>query len=94
MERIIELPFDIIKFDRSLVVSSGNSDRSEKIVSNMASMFRDLNYSVLYEGVETDRDEALCKDMSAAYLQGFKYSRPIPIAELRRFIPRNKKQVG
>ena len=94
MERIIELPFDIIKFDRSLVVSSGNSDRSEKIVSNMASMFRDLNYSVLYEGVETDRDEALCKDMSAAYLQGFKYSRPIPIAELRRFIPKNKKQVG
>lgn len=91
MERIFELPFDIIKFDRSLVVASGHSARSEKIVSNMANMFRDLNYSVLYEGVETESDEEMCREMSASYLQGFRYSRPIPIGELRRFAQRKGK---
>ena len=91
MERIMELPFDIIKFDRSLVIASGNSERSEKIVHNMANLFKDLNYSVLYEGVESESDENLCRGMSASYLQGYKFSRPIPIEELRKFLEKKHK---
>ena len=85
MERIMELPFDIIKFDRSLVIASGASERSERIVENLAHLFRDMEYSVLYEGVEDEADEARCREMSASYLQGFKYSRPIPIEQLRDY---------
>ena len=91
MERIIELPFDIIKFDRSLVIASGRNKRSEIIVNNMASLFSDLNYPVLFEGIENESDETLCRDMSASYLQGYKFSRPIPIADLRRFLERKNK---
>ena len=91
MERIMELPFDIIKFDRSLVVASGTSERSERIVGNLANLFNELDYSVLYEGVETDSDESMCREMSASYLQGYKYSRPIPIEELRRFAEKRNK---
>ena len=90
MERIIELPFDIIKFDRSLVTASSNDERSEKIVHNMANLFNDLHYSVLYEGIETESDEDRCKEMAASYLQGFKFSKPIPIADLRRFVEQKK----
>ena len=85
MERIMELPFDIIKFDRSLVIASDTDERSEKMVGSLASMFTELNFSVLYEGVENDLDEKRCINMSASYLQGYKYSRPIPINELNRF---------
>ena len=92
MERIIELPFDIIKFDRSLVTASSTDERSEKIVHNMANLFNDLHYSVLYEGIETENDENRCREMAASYLQGFKFSRPIPIAELRDFV--EKKNAG
>ena len=91
MERIMELPFDIIKFDRSLVLASGSSERSERIVGNLANLFNDLNYSVLYEGVETESDENMCKEMSASYLQGYKYSRPIPIEELRNFAKKRNR---
>ena len=86
MERIMELPFDIIKFDRSMVLASAEDERSEKIVENLAHMFADMEYSVLYEGVETDHDEQRCRGMSASYLQGYKYSRPIPIERLRDFL--------
>ena len=88
MERIMELPFDIIKFDRSLVIASGTDERSERIVENLANMFRDMDYSVLYEGVEDDVDEQRCRVMSASYLQGYKYSRPVPIDQLRSFLPK------
>ena len=89
MERIMELPFDIIKFDRSLVIASGAEDRSRRMVANLANMFSDMDYSVLYEGVEKDADEIMCKGMSAAYLQGYKYSRPTPIVKLQDYLSRD-----
>ena len=90
MERIMEIPFDIIKFDRSLVIASESDERSEKIVKNLAHMFKDMDYSILYEGVENAGDEERCRGMFASYLQGFKYSRPIPIAQLREFLKREE----
>ncbi len=84
-ERIMELPFDIIKFDRSLVIASSNDAKMKDMVSHLAKMFSDMNYSVLYEGIENDADEERCKDMSAQYLQGYKYSKPIPIKQLTEY---------
>ncbi|MBR6222550.1 MAG: EAL domain-containing protein [Lachnospiraceae bacterium] len=88
-ERIIELPFDIIKFDRSLVIASGKSERSGTMVNSLASMFDTMNYSVLYEGVEDEKDEDMCKSMYAKYLQGYKYSKPIPIDKLKEYFKKS-----
>ena len=85
MERIMALPFDIIKFDRSMVLASGHSERSRKIVSSLANIFAEMNYSVLYEGVEQQQDEEMCEHMSASYLQGYRYSRPVPIEALKDY---------
>ncbi len=93
MERIMELPFDIIKFDRSLVLASGSDNRSEKMVGSLANMFKDLDYSVLYEGVENDSDEEMCINMAASYLQGYKYSRPIPIIDLKKFFSKLDEKI-
>ena len=85
MERILELPFDIIKFDRSMVIAGSQSKRSEQVLGSLAELFSKLNYSVLYEGVENEKDEQLCCDLNASYLQGYKYSKPIPIIDLKNF---------
>ena len=85
-ERIMEIPFDIIKFDRSLLTESVKNDSSRFMVSTFASMFNELHYAVLFEGVENETDEMHCKGMHAKYLQGYKYSKPIPIADLRQFL--------
>ncbi len=84
-ERIMELPFDIIKFDRSLVIASLEDKKSQTMVSYLAHMFTDMNYSVLYEGIETEDDENRCKDMCGRYLQGYKYSKPLPIEQMTQF---------
>ena len=93
MERIMELPFDIIKFDRSLVLASGSDNRSEKMVGSLANMFKDLDYSVLYEGVENENDEEMCINMAASYLQGYKYSKPIPIIDLKNFFSKLDEKI-
>ena len=85
MERIMELPFDIIKFDRSLVLASDESEKSRRIVVGLSNIFSEMNYSVLFEGVEVPEEEKMCIAMNASYLQGFKYSKPIPIEELTQY---------
>ncbi|MBQ9550059.1 MAG: EAL domain-containing protein [Lachnospiraceae bacterium] len=84
-DRIIELPFDIIKFDRSLVIASNSDTKSETMVSYLAHMFSDMHYSVLYEGIENKDDEQMCIRMCGRYLQGYKYSKPIPIEGLTEY---------
>ena len=85
-DRIMEIPFDIIKFDRSMLIESGKSDTAFYMVSTFATMFDKLHYSVLFEGIENDVDERSCVRMCAKYLQGYKYSKPIPIEQLRNFL--------
>lgn len=89
-ERIMELPFDIIKFDRSMVMASASDEKAERMVGHLAQLFTDMHYSVLYEGVETQDDESRCRKMDARYLQGYKYSRPIPIEQLTEYFQREK----
>ena len=84
------LPFDIIKFDRSLVTAGRSDDRSARLVENMAHMFRDMEYDVLYEGIEDEKDEEKYGRLSAAYMQGYRYSRPVPIERLRDFLEKER----
>lgn len=93
-DRIMQLPLDIIKFDRSLLLQSNKSDDSTYMVENFSNMFKKLNYIILYEGVEDDEDEIKCKSMNASYLQGYKYSKPIKISELYKFLEKEKAVVG
>ena len=97
-ERIMEIPFNLIKFDRSMLIELAKSESSRFMVNTFADMFHRLHYTVLFEGVENDEHQEICKQMNAKYLQGYKFSRPIPIAELRRFLhretPANTEQKG
>lgn len=85
-ERIIGLPIDIIKFDRSLTILASKDDQSKYMVGSFSDIFKKADYQILFEGVEDEHDEAQCIDMNAQYLQGYKYSKPIPIEQLKNFL--------
>ena len=89
-ERIIDLPIDIIKFDRTLTIMAGKGSQSKYLVGSFSDIFKNSNYQIMFEGIEDDTDEELCKEMNAQYLQGFKYSRPIPIERLTEFLVRKE----
>ena len=84
--RIIELPIDIIKFDRSLTILASKNDESRFMVGNFSEIFKKADYQILFEGVEDEHDEMQCIDMKAMYLQGYKYSKPIPMEQLTEFL--------
>ncbi len=87
-ERLIGLPIDIIKFDRSLTILAGKTEESKFMVGSFSEIFKKAEYQILFEGVEDERDETQCINMNAQYLQGYKYSKPIPMENLKDFLER------
>lgn len=87
-ERIMGLPIDIIKFDRSMTIMSGQGDDERYLVGSLANIFVGAKYQILFEGIEDEDDERRCQEMHATLLQGYKYSRPIPIEQLEDFLDR------
>ena len=85
-DRILSLKLDVVKFDRSLLLMADQDANSRFLVSYFSAAFERLGYKVLYEGVETVEQEALCIASHADYLQGYKFSKPIPMEELPRFL--------
>ena len=85
-DRILSLKLDVVKFDRSLLLMADQDANSRFLVNYFSAAFARLGYKVLYEGVETEEQEALCISSHADYLQGYKFSKPIPIEELPRFL--------
>lgn len=85
-ERIIGLPIDIIKFDRSLTILASKNDESKFMVGSFSEIFKKADYQILFEGVEDEHDEMQCIDMNAQYLQGYRYSKPIPMEQLKGFL--------
>lgn len=88
-ERIMELPIDVIKFDMSMITLLNKNNGYEYMINNFANIFKTLGYDILFEGVEDKKDELSCKKMYANYLQGYLYSKPIPIMDLPKYLKQN-----
>lgn len=88
-DRIMSMGFDIIKFDRSLLLHMDTHPENRAIVNSFANAFHQLKYAIVFEGVENDDYEALCHECGSDYLQGYKYSKPIPIEQLEQFLEPN-----
>ena len=85
LDRIVRYDVDVVKFDRFFLLEAEKDDKIVKMMSHLSEAFRDLNYKLLYEGVETEDNEKLCVECGADYIQGFKYSKPVPMEEMRNF---------
>lgn len=69
---------DVIKLDRTFVPVDGNHGRSTQIISSMLEMAHSLHLPVVVEGVETNEQANMLRQMGARYAQGFLYYRPMP----------------
>ncbi len=90
------LPVDIIKFDKGFVRSSMGNDASFQIFKSLISVFNNINYEVICEGVETREQEKLIFECGCDTVQGFLYDRPIKIDvfEHKYLSDKNNKREG
>ncbi|MBQ0039668.1 MAG: EAL domain-containing protein [Treponema sp.] len=88
---VIRLPFYTIKIDRSFVLMMEKDEEMEKLVRNLVSTFKDSNLKILVEGVENSRQDQLVKKAGVDYIQGFLYSKPLPMDVYLKLLREQKK---
>ena len=77
---------DVIKLDRTFVPAGKADERSTQIVSSMLGMAQSLKLPVVIEGVETEGQAQLLRQMGARFAQGFLYYRPMPAKDFEALL--------
>ena len=71
-----------LKIDKSFVEKMIKDPKSKSIVKSLLQMSKDLNLSVIAEGVETHAEWEMLKSFGCTFIQGYYFSKPIPMAEV------------
>lgn len=71
----------VIKLDRSFLLNQEDRERQIKIMKRIVDLADDLNAQIVCEGVETDRDVELMREIGANVAQGYRYAKPVPESE-------------
>ena len=72
------LPADAIKIDQSFVKGLGEDVEDTAVVRMIIELAHTLSLEVIAEGVETEKQATLLKEMGCDFAQGYHFSKPLP----------------
>ena len=84
-----QIPASVIKLDRSFLLNQEDRSRQVKIMRGIVNLGRELKAQIVCEGVETDNDVELMREIGAYVAQGYRYSKPIPEDEFEKKLDAN-----
>ncbi len=78
------IPFDTIKLDMQFLRQFDKSENSRTIINGLIKMAIGLGMETVAEGVETEEQVEFLKETGCTRLQGFYYTKPLPLDEILR----------
>ena len=69
---------DVLKLDKSFIDGHTGTRRDSVVVSNVAKMAKELDMSVITEGVERQEQVDFLKSVNINMVQGYLFDRPLP----------------
>ena len=83
---LAQLPVNALKIDRSFVIKMTDDPDSMAIVSAIITLAHSLKLKVIAEGVETEDHARFLRLLKCDELQGYLFSKPLPVAEIGDFL--------
>lgn len=77
--------FDTLKLDKSLIDYIGDS-RGEKLLKYITRLGQSLGFRITAEGVETEAQVAFLKNLKCDDIQGYFFSKPLPMSEYEELV--------
>jgi EAL domain-containing protein (putative c-di-GMP-specific phosphodiesterase class I) len=71
-------PFDKIKIDKSFISGLEDDTSARSIVDAILAMERSLSMDVIAEGIETEQQLTIMRQMRCLEMQGFLLGKPLP----------------
>ncbi len=83
---IVEMPVDIVKFDRSMTNAYFENGRARYVMDAAIHMIHGMDLQIVSEGIETTEQYEAMENLGISYIQGYYFSKPLPEDEFIRFI--------
>ena len=77
-----EIPFDIIKIDRSFVMVIEESETARQLIKSIANLASIFNAKVCAEGIETTGMRDILRTYCVGSFQGYYYAKPLLLEKL------------
>ncbi|SFM96978.1 EAL domain, c-di-GMP-specific phosphodiesterase class I (or its enzymatically inactive variant) [Formivibrio citricus] len=90
MQQLSRCPFTELKIDRSFVDGAADHPNRRVILESSIQMGKRLGVTTIAEGVETEEDWRLLKELGCEIGQGYFVGKPMPADELIRWIKNRK----
>ncbi|MDO4863752.1 MAG: EAL domain-containing protein [Ruminococcus sp.] len=90
---IFSMDLDIIKIDKSILWSAVDHELGRILLENTVRMIKQMGRKVLVEGIETEAQLNLLREVGVDYLQGFYFARPLPKDEFLKLLAEEKQKV-
>lgn len=90
---LMKYPYSIVKIDKSMIWACDTNPKALISLKHTVAMIKDLEMSVLAEGVETEEQKTMLCELGCDYFQGYYYSKPVPQDDFLTII-RNGKISG
>ncbi|MBO4375511.1 MAG: bifunctional diguanylate cyclase/phosphodiesterase [Lachnospiraceae bacterium] len=78
--------FDVLKIDMKFLEGFGKNERFEPIMQSIITLCDKLGMLSLAEGVETEEEYEFLKKCGCCRVQGYYFSKPVPIDKLQRVL--------
>ena len=89
---MMNLPFEAVKLDRSLVKSIAENQKDYQTVKYIVKMLHNAGFVVVAEGLETKEQVEHAEKLHIDRIQGFYYAKPMPQEELLKFIEEHNEK--
>jgi EAL domain-containing protein (putative c-di-GMP-specific phosphodiesterase class I)/GGDEF domain-containing protein len=86
LQTLMDLPFDVLKVDRSFVLPMTETGDGQELVSAMIRLSRELDKRCVVEGVETEWQWKMLAELGCDELQGFYFHKPGPASEVDKVL--------
>lgn len=81
-----DIQIDVLKLDMGFLKSSDYSAKGGNILTAILKMAESLKMQTIAEGVETKEQVEFLKSIGCKYVQGFYYSKPLPVEDFEKLI--------
>ncbi|MCH7937335.1 MAG: EAL domain-containing protein [Proteobacteria bacterium] len=87
---LTRFPLDSLKVDRTFVTNLPDDQDSVAIVRAIVSMAKNLNLTIIAEGVETDNQVSFLSALGCDTGQGYLFSKPIPAEDFVKLLTKDR----
>lgn len=86
-----EFDIDTIKFDRQFFLDI-STKKAKDIIKGLLELSYNLGIHTVAEGIETEEQLALLRETKCDMIQGYYFSKPLPVTDFEKFWTENEKQ--